>query len=47
MAVPLACGLCYRSARLIDTGLTPKVRLPRLDAARLADLEREADRSGR
>ena len=28
---------------LIDTGLTPKVRLPRLDAARLADLEREAD----
>ena len=27
---------------LIDTGLTPKVRLPRVDAARLADLEREA-----
>ncbi len=28
---------------LIDTGLAPKVRLPRLDAVRLADLEHEAD----
>ncbi len=28
---------------LIDTGLTPKVRLPRVDAARLADLEQQAD----
>jgi hypothetical protein len=28
---------------LTDAGLTPKVRLPRLDAVRLADLEREAD----
>ncbi len=45
MAVPLARVRPLLSVlhELIDLGATPKVRLPRLDAARLADLEQEAD----
>jgi len=45
MPVPLARVRPLLSVlhELIDVGLTPKVRLPRLDAARLADLEQAAD----
>jgi len=45
MPVPLARVRPLLSVlhELIDLGVTPKVRLPRLDAARLADLEQRAD----
>jgi superfamily II DNA or RNA helicase len=45
MPVPVARIRALLSVlhELIDTGPVPKVRLPRLDAARLVDLEREAD----